>query len=101
VHCVRCAGAFRHVERDRPRPKPAAALPDLSAAIIATLPVRDIVARNAWLHIWWRDAHLPPLIETMEAFGFAFRGKGFTWVKTLKSFLVGHVRFQPMRVNPS
>jgi N6-adenosine-specific RNA methylase IME4 len=53
--------------------------------IIATLPVREIAARDAWLLAWWPDVHIPALIETMTAFGFAFSGKGFTWVKVLKS----------------
>lgn len=53
--------------------------------IIATLPVREVVARDAWLLMWWPDPHLPALIETMNAFGFKFSGKGFTWVKVLKS----------------
>jgi N6-adenosine-specific RNA methylase IME4 len=53
--------------------------------IIATLPVREIAARDAWLLAWWPDPHLPTLIETMTAFGFAFSGKAFTWVKVLKS----------------
>ena len=57
--------------------------------IIAGLRVKDIVAPNAWLFIWWPDPHLPTLIEVMGAFGFEFSGKGFTWIKTLKSLARG------------
>jgi N6-adenosine-specific RNA methylase IME4 len=57
--------------------------------IIATLPVREIVARDAWLFAWWPDIHLPSLVETMTAFGFTFSAKAFTWIKTLKSLVHG------------
>jgi N6-adenosine-specific RNA methylase IME4 len=53
--------------------------------IIATLPVREVVARDAWLFTWWPDPHLPTLIETMNALGFQYSAKGFTWVKILRS----------------
>jgi N6-adenosine-specific RNA methylase IME4 len=53
--------------------------------VIATLPVREIAARDTWLFAWWPDVHVPSLIQTMTAFGFAFSGKGFTWIKVLKS----------------
>jgi N6-adenosine-specific RNA methylase IME4 len=52
---------------------------------LVTLRVRDIVARNAWLFLWWPDVHAPRMPEVMEAFGFKFSGKGFTWIKVLRS----------------
>lgn len=65
-----------------------------SPEIIATLPVREIGARDAWLLIWWPDPHLPMLVETMNAFGFAFSGKAFTWIKTLKKLAHGTYRLR-------
>jgi N6-adenosine-specific RNA methylase IME4 len=53
--------------------------------IIVGLPVKDIVARDAWLWLWLPDPHAPRMLEIMQAFGFKFSGRGFTWVKTLKS----------------
>jgi N6-adenosine-specific RNA methylase IME4 len=49
------------------------------------LRVRDIVARNAWLLLWWPDVHAPSMPEVMETFGFKFSGKGFAWIKILRS----------------
>jgi N6-adenosine-specific RNA methylase IME4 len=51
---------------------------------IMTLPVREIAARNAWLLLWWPDIHVPMMPAVMEAFGFTFSAKAFTWIKTLK-----------------
>ena len=62
---------------------------DHTVAEIMTLPVREILAPNAWGFFWWPDPHLPMLIEVMGAFGFEFSGKGFTWIKTLKSLARG------------
>ena len=77
----RCTCAQVHKGQGRVRRRYQAYPPE----IIATLPVREVVARDAWLLMWWPDPHLPALIETMNAFGFTFSGKGFTWVKVLKS----------------
>ena len=57
--------------------------------IIATLPVREAAARDAWAFVWWPDPHLEMLIEVMTAFGFAFSAKAFTWIKTLKALARG------------
>jgi N6-adenosine-specific RNA methylase IME4 len=54
-----------------------------SMAALATLPVRDIVARNAFLFFWTTTpllvigAHIP----VMRAWGFEPTAMGFTWVK--------------------
>jgi hypothetical protein len=62
---------------------------DHTAAEIMTLPVREIVARDAWLFLWWPDPHILMLPDMLDAFGFELSGKGFTWIKTLKSLARG------------
>jgi N6-adenosine-specific RNA methylase IME4 len=52
---------------------------------LKTLPLETVLAKHAWLFLWWPDPHLRPLIEIVGALGFEFSGKAFTWVKTLKS----------------
>jgi N6-adenosine-specific RNA methylase IME4 len=49
------------------------------------LPLKDVLAPDAWLWLWWPDIHAPHISETMGAFGFTFSGRGFTWFKTRKS----------------
>jgi N6-adenosine-specific RNA methylase IME4 len=58
---------------------------DHSPQALKTLRIQEVLARDAWMFLWWPDPHLPDLIETMGAFGFTFSGKGFTWLKTRKS----------------
>jgi N6-adenosine-specific RNA methylase IME4 len=60
-----------------------------SPEMIMTLPLQTVLADDAWLWLWWPDPHLPRLIEAMRALGFKFSGKGFTWIKTLKSLAHG------------
>jgi N6-adenosine-specific RNA methylase IME4 len=50
-----------------------------------TLPVQEIVARDAWLFIWWPDPHILMLPTVVDAFGFKLSAKAFTWVKLQKS----------------
>ena len=54
-----------------------------------TLPVREVVARDAWLLMWWPDPHIEMMPEMMGAFGFSFSAKAFTWIKILKSLARG------------
>jgi N6-adenosine-specific RNA methylase IME4 len=56
---------------------------------VMTLPLEAALARDAWLFLWWPDPHLPSMIQAMEALGFEFSGKAFTWIKTLKSLSRG------------
>jgi N6-adenosine-specific RNA methylase IME4 len=60
-----------------------------SPEVIMTLPLQTVVAEDAWLWLWWPDPHLPRLTEAMRFLGFEFSGKGFTWIKTLKSLAQG------------
>jgi N6-adenosine-specific RNA methylase IME4 len=60
-----------------------------SVAEIMTLPVGDIVGRDAWLFLWWPDPHLLAVHEVMSAWGFEFSGKAFTWLKTIPSLARG------------
>jgi N6-adenosine-specific RNA methylase IME4 len=62
---------------------------DHTAAEIMTPPVREIVARDAWLFLWWPDPHILMLSDMLDAFGFELSGRGFTWIKTLKSLARG------------
>jgi N6-adenosine-specific RNA methylase IME4 len=57
----------------------------LSIDTILTLPLTQILARDAWLFLWLPDVHVPRLTEVMGVWGFEFSGKAFTWVKTTRS----------------
>jgi N6-adenosine-specific RNA methylase IME4 len=48
---------------------------------IAALPVSTVAAADCWLILWVPDPHLPQGLELMEAWGFTFSGKAFTWIK--------------------
>lgn len=56
---------------------------------LAALRLAEVLARDAWLFLWWPDPHLPSMIKAMEALGFEFSAKAFTWVKTLESLSRG------------
>jgi len=44
---------------------------------IATLPVRDVAAPDAWLFLWVPGPHLPFGLQLMERWGFRYSGKAF------------------------
>ena len=48
---------------------------------IAALPVNIVTADDCWLALWVADPHIPLGLKLMEAWGFTFSGKAFTWVK--------------------
>ena len=58
---------------------------DHSPKALTALPLQEVLARDAWLFLWWPEPHLPDMIEVMNALGFKYSGRAFTWVKTLKS----------------
>ena len=58
--------------------------PLMSVAAIAALPVGQIAARPAALFLWATSPRLPEALEVMAAWGFAYRGIAYVWVKTTK-----------------
>lgn len=53
---------------------------------IKALPVRDLAAKNAALFMWVIDTHLPMALDVMEAWGFTYKTRAFSWVKLNKKF---------------
>lgn len=51
-------------------------------ARLSDLPVRDLAARDTWLFLWATTAMLPDALAIMGAWGFAYSGSAFCWVKT-------------------
>lgn len=49
---------------------------------IKELPVGEIAATNCVLFLWVIDTHVPQALEVIEAWGFTYKSKAFTWVKT-------------------
>ena len=58
---------------------------DLTIDEVAKLPVGDLAADNCWLFLWIPDPHVRQGLDLMEAWGFKFSGKGFTWAKLILS----------------
>lgn len=51
-------------------------------AELATLPVANIVARDAALFMWVVDSHFEQALELGKAWGFEFKTCAFVWVKS-------------------
>lgn len=51
---------------------------------ICALPVPNICARDCHLFLWVPGPNLPQALQVMAAWGFAYSGTGFVWVKTRK-----------------
>lgn len=49
---------------------------------IKALPVGDLAAKNCVLFLWTIDTHLQQALDVISAWGFTYKTKGFTWVKT-------------------
>jgi N6-adenosine-specific RNA methylase IME4 len=49
------------------------------------LPVADFAADDCYLFVWVPPPHTPLVEPLLEAWGFAFSGLAFTWVKTNKN----------------
>lgn len=54
--------------------------PGMTPAEVAALPVRDVVADNAHLHLWTTNAFLFDAREVIESWGFTYKSC-FVWVK--------------------
>jgi N6-adenosine-specific RNA methylase IME4 len=48
---------------------------------IEALPIADLAADNATMHLWATYPTLPHAFALMEKWGFAYVGEGFTWIK--------------------
>lgn len=55
--------------------------PTMSIAEMAALPVGDLVGRHAALFMWVTSPLLREAFELMDAWGFAYKTKAFSWVK--------------------
>ena len=58
---------------------------------IATLPVRDVAAPDAWLFLWVPGPHLPFGLQLIERWGFRYSGKAFAWAKLNPSGVGWHM----------
>src|SRR5262245_54996033 len=58
---------------------------------IATLPVRDLSARDSWLFLWVPGPHLPFGLQLIERWGFRYSGKAFAWAKQNPSGVGWHM----------
>lgn len=53
----------------------------MTLADIKALPVREIAAKDCVLFMWIIDTHLAMALEVIEAWGFTYKTKAFTWAK--------------------
>lgn len=53
----------------------------LALADICALPIRELAAPEAHLHLWVPMSHLLSGFEVLEAWGFAYSGAGAVWIK--------------------
>jgi N6-adenosine-specific RNA methylase IME4 len=58
---------------------------------IASLPVRDVAASDAWLFLWVPGPHLPFGLQLIECWGFRYSGKAFAWAKQNPSGVGWHM----------
>jgi N6-adenosine-specific RNA methylase IME4 len=58
---------------------------------IASLPVHDVAASDAWLFLWVPGPHLPFGLQLIERWGFGYSGFGFVWAKQNPSGVGWHM----------
>ena len=58
---------------------------------IASLPVHDLAAPDAWLFLWVPGPHLPFGLQLIERWGFRYSGFGFVWAKQNPSGVGWHM----------
>jgi N6-adenosine-specific RNA methylase IME4 len=58
---------------------------------IASLPVHDVAASDAWLFLWVPGPHLPFGLQLIERWGFRYSGFGFVWAKQNPSGVGWHM----------
>jgi N6-adenosine-specific RNA methylase IME4 len=68
----------------------------LSAEELATLPVGDIAAPDAWLFFWATGPCLPQAFSIIAAWGFKYSGSGFVWIKLRRAYETNQLRLLPI-----
>ena len=58
---------------------------------IASLPVHNVAASDAWLFLWVPGPHLPFGLQLIERWGFRYSGFGFVWAKQNPSGVGWHM----------
>lgn len=61
----------------------------MSVDDVAALPVHTLAADSAHLFLWTTGPHLPQAFRVMTAWGFAYSGSAFVWIKTKRSIAAG------------
>lgn len=59
----------------------------MTSAELMALPVADFAAPNCALFVWVVDSHIDESQHLISAWGFRYKTKAFTWVKTTKNGL--------------
>lgn len=88
-------GQFRVILADPPWPfrvrsprglgrSPEQHYPTMTADEIAALPVASLAAPDCALFLWTTGPQLPLAVDTMRAWGFAYSGVAFVWIKVTK-----------------
>jgi N6-adenosine-specific RNA methylase IME4 len=54
----------------------------MDLAAIKAVPVASWAAPDSVLFLWVHNSMLPEALEVMQAWGFAYKSRGFTWIKT-------------------
>lgn len=67
----------------------------MGAAAIASMPVRDIAAKDAHLFLWTTGPCLRQAFDVIDAWGFRYSAIAFTWVKLKRSHRADQLRFLP------
>jgi N6-adenosine-specific RNA methylase IME4 len=49
------------------------------------LPIGDIADEDCSMFMWCPDTHIPEMLKLFESYGFKFKTKAFTWIKTTKA----------------
>ena len=58
---------------------------------IASLPVHDVAAPDAWLFLWVPGPHLRFGLQLIERWGFSYSGSAFVWAKQNPSGVGWHM----------
>ena len=58
---------------------------------IASLPVHELAAPDAWLFLWVPGPHLPFGFQLIQRWGFTYSGLGFVWAKQNPSGVGWHL----------
>ena len=53
---------------------------------IKALPVADVASKDCALFLWTIDTHLPMALEVLDAWGFTYKTRAFTWAKLNRKY---------------